>query len=316
MWDLWNPCDTKRCERMFCPGLAKQGRVPDGVVWMFCCIPLRTCVFLNCLGTVVGSVSLSIAHKLFDADFRTFTGGYALQSRVIISVIEVVGILAGLVGLIGTVTLESHCVKFFQMYQIVRLAACCLMYVTDVPLLLHCELFRTSLPKAIEEYDWNPIMFDLALNNRCSEERTAFVIASTVYLAIFVYLTSGTSQFLSELEEEPRYLLRVPKGRTSAAFNSTSLASRSLSERAKKMEDRLDNERAMLDGGGGLVGAPIRTLGPLPERFPERAPSFGFGGAPQTAPPWQAPMGSFMGAPGVGPGSGRSMGPGALEMRL
>jgi len=317
MWDLWDPCDYKRCERNFCPGLAQQGRVPDGVVWMFCCIPLRTCVFLNCLGTVFASVSLSIAHKLFEADFRTFTGGYALQSRVIISVIEVVGIFAGLLGLIGTVTLESHCIKFYQMYQIVRLGACFLMYVTDVPLLLHCELFRTNLPKAIEEYDWNPLMFDLALNNRCSQERMSFVIASTVYLLLFVYLTSGTSQFLSELEEEPRYLLRVPKGRASASFNASALASRSMSERAKKMEDRLDRETAMLDGGGGLVGAPVRTMGALPERLPDRVPSFGgFGIAPQTVPPWQAPMGSFMGAPGAGAGPGRTGGPGALEMRL
>jgi len=262
---------------------------------MFGCVPLRTCVFLNCLGTVMVSVSLIIGEKLFRTDFRTFSGGYALQSHVIIGLIEVVGIFAGLLGLIGTVTLEHNYVKFFQMYQIVRLASVFLMYITDVPLLVHCELFRTNLPKAIEEYGWNSVMFDLALNNRCSQERAAFVFASTLYLLTFVYLTSGTSQFLSELEEEPRYLFRVPKGRAGPAFNSDSLASRTLSDKAKKRAER-------------LVGAPVRTLGPLPEVMPS------FGGVPRTAvPAWatQAPMGSFMSMPGGG-----FPGPGALEMRL
>jgi len=275
---------------------------------MFGCIPLRTCVFLNCLGTVMVSVSLFIGEKLFHTDFRTFSGGYALQSHVIIGLIEVVGIFAGLLGLIGTVTLEHHYIKFFQMYQIVRLASVVLMYVTDVPLLVHCELFRTDLPKAIEEYGWNSVMFDLALDNHCSQERTAFVIASTAYLLTFVYLTSGTSQFLSELEEEPRYLFRVPKGRAGAAFSSSSMASRTLAERATKRAERLEQEAAVLSASGGLVGAPVRTLGPLPEVLPS------FGGPPQTAiPPWamQAPMGSFMGMPG-----GSLPGPGALEMRL
>lgn len=273
---------------------------------MFGCVPLRTCVFLNCLGTVMVSVSLFIGEKLFHTDFRTFSGGYALQSHVIIGLIEVVGIFAGLLGLIGTVTLEHNYVKFFQMYQIVRLASVFLMYITDVPLLVHCELFRTDLPKAIEEYGWNSIMFDLAINNHCSQERTAFVIFSTFYLLTFVYLTTGTSKFLSELEEEPRYLFRVPKGRVGASFNASSLASRTVSERAKKRAERLEEEAST--GYAGLVGAPVRTLGPLPEVLPS------FGGAPQTAvPPWgvQAPMGSFMGIPGGGlPGLG------APEMRL
>jgi len=305
MWDLWDLCDFKRTEKVCCPGLAKQARVPEGVVWMFGCVPLRTCVFLNCLGTVMVSVSLFIGEKLFHTDFRTFSGGYALQSHVIIGLIEVVGIFAGLLGLIGTVTLEHNYVKFFQMYQIVRLASVFLMYITDVPLLVHCELFRTDLPKAIEEYGWNSIMFDLAIENHCSQERTAFVIFSTFYLLTFVYLTSGTSQFLSELEEEPRYLFRVPKGRVGASFNVSSLASRTMSERAKAKAERLEEEAST--GYAGLVGAPVRTLGPLPEVLPS------FGGAPQTVPPWgvQAPMGSFMGIPGGGlPGLG------APEMRL
>lgn len=275
---------------------------------MFGCVPLRTCLFLNCLGTVMGSVSLIMGEKLFHTDFRTFSGGYALQSHVIIGLIEVVGIFAGLLGLIGTVTLDCNYVKFFQMYQIVRLASVFLMYITDVPLLVHCELFRTDLPKAIEEYGWNPIMFDLALNNHCSQERTAFVFASTVYLLTFVYLTSGTSQFLSDLEEEPRYLFRVPKGRAGPAFNSNSLASQTLSDRAKKRVGRLEQETNMLSANESLVGAPVRTLGPLPEVLPS------FGGVPRTAvPPWgtQAPMGSFMGMSGGG-----LPGPSALDMRL
>lgn len=312
-WDLYDPCNVKRCEKLCCPGMAKQGRIPDDMVWMFGCLPLRTCVFLNCLFTVIFSVSLTLAHRFFEGQFRTFTGGYALQSRVVIEVIEVVGILAGSLGLVGTVILDVNYISLYQTYQMIRLAAVFLMYITDVPLLMNCEMFRNDLPKAIEEYDWNPIMFELAINNKCSMERKLFVFSSTLYLAVFIYLTYGTREFLRELDCEPRYLMRVPKGRTTAAFTATSLASRSLETKAMNLEKRLEQEADLISSG--LVGAPVRTAGALPERLPS------FGGPPSS--PWTpasmaglgsvpgttmgAPMTSFGGAP-MGSFGGAPMG--------
>jgi len=189
------------------------------------CFPIRSAVFVSALLTVVFALVLLASRQVVEAGLRVFTGGYELQSRVIVDLLEISGVVWGAVGMVGVLYLRTSYVRTFFYYQVLRLVGWFLMYTADVPLLWNCELWNTDIKAATAQHGWNDLMFGIAVLNRCQHERTLFVTCSTIGFFVFLYFTMATQWLLSDLDDEPRYLLRVPQDRPDGAFYASSLAS-------------------------------------------------------------------------------------------
>lgn len=245
---------------------------------MFCCVPLRTGVFLNAMMTIICSVSMVIFKQYMEDTMRPFSGGYALQSRVIIRFIEVSGILWGIIGVLGTLFNKVHYVTIYNYYQMVRVTSWLCMYYTDVPLLWDCEMWRTDINGAIQNFGWNPVMYTISMGGTCRSERQKFLVFSTLFLFLFVYLMAKNQALQDQMGEEPRYLLRVPKQTPAGEFFTESMAQRPPQlpaaghvKRALPLPPSLAQAaaaRPLLGGrdpfgtrgvGGGVVGAPVRA---------------------------------------------------------
>lgn len=182
------------------------------------CLPLRSAVFFCALGTALLSLVLLALRGRADEALRACTGGYALQSRVIVDLLEVSGLVWGALGALGVLLLRSSYVRVFFYYQVVRLLAWLMMYLTDVPLLWSCELWRADLKEAATRYGWNDVMHEIAMNSHCQHERTTFLACSTLTLLCSIYFTMATKWLLLDFEQEPRYLLHLSKDHPSSAF--------------------------------------------------------------------------------------------------
>jgi len=270
------------CLRKF--GLPDFGRGDSALAnadYMCCCVPLRTAVFLNALCTIFNSLMYIFFHGLLKLDVgavRIFTGGYALQSRVVISILMFTGVIWGAIGLIGALRLKSSFLRIYNIWQMARLAGWVCMYFTDVPLLWRCELWRTHLDEANGMYGWNPIMYDVAMSNLCDTERLLFTFFSTISLAFFAYLVHVNQRLIADLEQEPKYLLRLTD-RPDGAFYAY---------------NKFGKARPQVYGSVGFRQAPWDVLPPLPGEVP-------FGGVGGPMGPAGGPMGPV---PLVGPAVG------------
>lgn len=139
----------------------------------------------------------------------------------------------------------------------------------------------TNLQAAIHKYGWNEVIFNVALNNKCPEERSAFLTYSFPCFLFWCYCTSVTQQLLAEIETEPRHLL---KDVVSGAFYTRSLASESMKRHMEEQEARRQQEKeaeeqakakALAKAGldrsqgqrGGLAAQPTRL--PASQAFPD-----------------------------------------------
>lgn len=165
--------------------------------------------------------------KHFEEVMRIFSGGYVLQSRVIIGFLELTGALWGVIGMIGTWQQKASYVRIYNYYQMVRCLCWSGMFFTDIPVLLKCEQWQTDIEGAMKEQGWNPIMYEIALSGNCAKERSLFFIFSTLAFVFFVYLTYINQKLQDMLQAEPKYLLRVPKDLPMGAFYTQSLGERS-----------------------------------------------------------------------------------------
>merc|ERR1719482_2565789 len=110
---------------------------------------------------------------------------------------------------------------------------------------MKCEMWQTDINQALKEQGWNPTMYEIALGGNCVKERTLFFILSFSAFFFFIYLTYINTKLQEMLQNEPKYLLRIPKDLPMGAFYTQSLGERSalLTEEKKHQ----------------LVGAPIRS---------------------------------------------------------
>merc|ERR1719465_150289 len=97
------------------------------------------------------------------------------------------------------------------------------MYVTDGPVLWNCELWMLDIQKAIKTQGYNPIMYKIALEGRCQQERFYFFFFSSIGLMFFIYLTRINQIYQEMLAQEPAYLLRIPKHNAGGSFYAESL---------------------------------------------------------------------------------------------
>merc|ERR1719335_1693305 len=188
---------------------------------------------------------------------RIFGGGYVMLSRVIIGFIELTGCVWGIIGLMGAWQCKERFLEIYNTYQMVRVAAWLGMYVTDGPVLWHCELWLTDIKAAIKMQGYNPIMYKIALEGRCVQERFYFFFFSSVSLMFFIYLTRINQIYQEQLAEEPAYLLRVPKQNAGGQFYAESLG-----ERRYLMGGSWEHGRdsAWSDQVGPAIRAPMQKL--------------------------------------------------------
>jgi len=264
---------------------------------MCCCVPLRTAVFVNAFCTMTLSILLITCKSWFEDEFRPFQGGYARSSSVIIGFVELTGVCWGAMGVIGVVVLKSSFIQIYLQYQVARICAVFYMYYTDVPLLWECERWRTDLYGAIADHGWNPVMYKIAMGNRCYTERWYFIIFSTFYGFCLLYFAQINRRLCQTVEGEPRYLLNVPKNHPNGAFYSYS----SGMDRDKPKKNKSEYEA----GPMGMMGhmAPM-GMGPHPGMMP---PMGGMMGphTPLVGPPMGVhgpPMGMM--GPGMHPPTG------------
>lgn len=222
------------------------------------CIPIRLGVFLNAAVTIASSIFMIFMKRRTEEYTRVFNGGYVLQSKVIIGFLELTGALWGVIGMIGTWQQKASYVRIYNYYQMTRCLCWAGMFYTDIPVLLKCELWQTDINQAMKEQGWNPTMYEIALSGNCVYERTLFLILSTSCFFFFIYLTYINQQLQDMLENEPKYLLRIPKDLPMGAFYTQSLGERS----ALLTEERKNH----------MVGAPIRS-GTEPGLGPSNRPS-------------------------------------------
>eukprot|EP00747_Dinoflagellata_sp_TGD_P117903 gnl/TRDRNA2_/TRDRNA2_172699_c0_seq11.p1 gnl/TRDRNA2_/TRDRNA2_172699_c0~~gnl/TRDRNA2_/TRDRNA2_172699_c0_seq11.p1 ORF type:complete len:239 (-),score=26.07 gnl/TRDRNA2_/TRDRNA2_172699_c0_seq11:68-784(-) len=216
------------------PPVPREAR--DGNNFAFMCVPLRTATFLNALITLVCCFAMVITSIIRTGSIhagdgqhawlRVMIGGYSLVSRTAIGCMQVGGVVSATMGIIGTVKLKSHYVKLFNWYQVSRVFGWAIMYAFDLPLLLHCELWRTDAKQAFAEYGWNPIMHDVAMGKNCGMERTRFEWLATSGLILMVYLAYVGFRLFWEHDEPPKYLLRMPKMAVTGSYYTQSFGQR------------------------------------------------------------------------------------------
>jgi len=202
------------------------------------CIPIRLGVFLNSLFTIITSILLMASKHHTEEVLRVVNGGYVLQSQVIIGFLEITGALWGVIGMIGTWRQKASYVKIYNYFQMTRCVSWASMFITDIPVLMQCEMWQTDIDAVMKEQGWNPIMYNIALSGNCAKERTLFFIFSTSAFVFFLYLTWINQKLQDMLETTPKYLLRIPKDLPMGAFYTQSLGERSalISEEKKSQQ--------------------------------------------------------------------------------
>lgn len=233
---------------------------------IFLCVPLRTCVFVH--GLCCAIVGLIMLHwrYMIEKDRRPFVGGYGEISRVLIDVLETSALLWGSLGMLGALYLRASWVRAFYNYQFVRFMVWGLMYGIDMRLLLNCELGRDDPHEFVHRFGPNRAMLGIAAAGTCDEERSLFYFLSPLMLLLQLKLLFACRQLLGEIEDEPRFLLNVPKDTPSGAFWSKAHGTRS---EAAQFGFPTEGGPDAVEGYGSHVPLMAAPHGPGP------APSFG-----------------------------------------
>lgn len=169
---------------------------------------------------------MMVAKAHAEEEMRVFSGGYVIKSRMIIGFLELSGLIWGILGVIGAWGNKERYVQLYNYYQMARVLVWFWMYTTDLPVLWDCEMYKLDVTGAIQKHGWNPVMYKIAILDRCIAERQQFIIYSTSALFFFIYLTWINRQYQLQLSSAPKYLLQIPKGTSIGAFYTQSLGER------------------------------------------------------------------------------------------
>lgn len=194
---------------------------------VLCCVPLRTAVFLGGIGWMMVSTSLLAFRFYIEKDRRVFVGGYSTESRVIIDIFESTAVVWGALGAYGALYLRAGLIRVFHYYQAARILLWFAMYALDMPMMLSCELGRDDPQAFTARFGSNVDMLNLAAAGLCDNERGLFMVLSPLTLIFALQFLLASQNLLNEMDEEPRYLLQIPKETPSGAFYTKSLATRS-----------------------------------------------------------------------------------------
>lgn len=268
----------------------KQSWLPPHKMVLLC-LPLRTAVFLAGIGTIFVSLFLLKFRAFIEEERRTFVGGYSDDARVVIDILETTGFLWGAAGAFGALYLRPGPVQVFLIFQAVRLLVWLWTFLKDVPMLMNCQLGRDDPAEFAKQYGANQAMLTMAGNGTCLTEGAVFLTISPLSLLFYFQFVVASMNLLSDMEEEPRYLMNLPKDPPNGAFYTKSMATRSgAAERFAENGIPLPPELA-----GSFFGSSTPMMGQSSMPFsPASMASFG----PSQLGPMGMPMGSFGPAPG------------------
>jgi len=224
---------------------------------------------------MIVSIALLGFRFYIEKDRRVFVGGYSNESRVLIDIVESTAIVWGALGAYGALYLRAGLIRIFHYYQAARLLLWFVMYALDVPMMLSCEIGRDDPKTFTARFGENPQMLALAQSGLCDDERNLFFLLSPLTLIFTLQFLLATQNLLNEFDEEPRYLLQVPKDTPSGAFYTKSLATRSYAaERLIMSGLPLPPD---LEGAVGPVGptGPMNPMGPGMPLMGSMGPGFG-----------------------------------------
>merc|ERR1719181_2001777 len=216
---LWGWCTGKTTLNELRRDCARRFKLPDTGEndeeqdTACCCVPLRTAVFAL---SVVTSVNAFCAF-FFPAMWAT-KAGYSTPSRVVLGATQITGLFFGPVGCLGAYELNVSLLKSYNLYQFIRLGGLLFMLYNDASLLVDCNIWKTDLQKAIQEYGWNPSMYNVALGNQCLQAQFDFLFMAFWSLVVYTYLISLTRRLIWDTESTPRYLLSLPRDTPNGAF--------------------------------------------------------------------------------------------------
>mmetsp|Transcript_96757 Transcript_96757/g.269003 ORF Transcript_96757/g.269003 Transcript_96757/m.269003 type:complete len:242 (+) Transcript_96757:175-900(+) len=193
---------------------------------MCLCIPLRLGILISAIFTFITSVLYFCDRGLWEYIFRHFTGGYSFASCVAIGAIETTGVLFGLLGILGTWYQKRDYIITLNVWQFVRLASWIFMYTVDIPLIMHCEDWVNNVRSMTQVHGWNTLMYNIAMEGNCTDERVHFFVFSFLTLMAFTYVIWATLRYQDFMARLPKHLLRVPKDLSSGAFYAHSLGER------------------------------------------------------------------------------------------
>lgn len=195
---------------------------------MFLCLPVRLSVFVSAIVVTLTSILYIVDNSLFNSLFRNFVGGFGVGGRIATVLGEYTGFFFGVLGTMGCWYGRRDWVKSYNTWLWFRLLCYAGMYSFDLPLIFHCEDFVNSLAPTTEKFGYNPLMYNIAMNSKCSSTRTNFLVLSVLMLFLILYLIWGTTDYIEFTGRLPKHLLRMPKDLTSGAFYSHSLGERSV----------------------------------------------------------------------------------------
>lgn len=185
-------------------------------------LPLRLGIFITAVCTVIWCICMVFFPK-FQEEVIIFTGGYCLKSRLALGFVNFTGIFFGLCGALGTWYCRRTYVLTFNLWQLIRIIAFGYVYYVDIPLLNQCEYWVNDVDAMIKKYDWNDLMYKLAMNAVCGQERIRFWIGSVFFFLVYIYITWKTHEYCEQVGRQPKHLLRIPKDLTSGAWYAHSL---------------------------------------------------------------------------------------------
>lgn len=193
--------------------------VEDRSAMLCCqCIPIRLGVFLIAAFAVATGV-LSVFGKALGVDTSALFGGYVLQSKVLITFLELSGLGWGFLGMLGAKNCSAGFTQIFLYYQYVRMFSWIGIFYYDLPALWTCETWLTN----IANMEWNPRMYNIAMEGQCYSSRLIFLIVACISMCLFGYFTHVNYTFFKMLEEGLEYNIESTKFQNSSAFVSQSL---------------------------------------------------------------------------------------------
>lgn len=287
----WGWCSGRDSLKDLRRDCAKRFKLPDAddeeeeMDTACCCVPLRTAVFVISLFSTISAVMAFFFPRFVSDSDQRFSGGYAVQSRVIVGALQVLGLFFGPVGMLGAMDLNVNLLNTYNYFQIIRMCGMVFMFYTDVPLLTDCNIWRTDINEAIRRHGWNPAMYNVAMGNACLQVQMDFILGVCTSMVMYAYLISLTRRLIWDTEKTPRYLLSMPRPSPNGAFLSHS---RTQGKAKPPYGALLGYENYKQTGNleaidrSGLVGPPVGA--------PQFTAQFGRGGGGQQ-PTGRAPPG-------------------------
>lgn len=181
------------------------------------CIPIRLGVFLIAAFAVLTGV-VSGFGKALGVDTSALFGGYTIQSKVLITFLELSGLVWGFMGMLGALRCSASFTNVFLYYQYVRMASWVGIFYYDLPALWGCELWLTD----IASQEWNPRMYQVAMQGECYIRRVTFLVVACISMVLFGYFTTVNYVFHKMLEDGLQYTIEN-KQTNSSAFVAQSL---------------------------------------------------------------------------------------------